>query len=138
MSMAKTSLNNNYGFPLDRGVIVPRPAGLTEEQYLIVALKEGHELLAKEAKPASKAAGKGATAKSDSVTPEPSKVQDALAQKSDNPYIRARATLLTRMSPSERSVIEKMIDGTLTKDARYDTFVKAVAELGDKISNIKL
>ena len=125
---------------MDRGNIVPRPNGLSDEQYLLVALKEGYALLAASEKPAlpnvlGKVPPVLKPSKTDSVTPEPSKVQDALAQKSTNPYIRARATLLTQMLPSARSVIEKMEAGTLTKDARYDTFVKAVAELGDKISN---
>src|ERR1035437_8734428 len=101
----------------------PRPKGLTDDQYFLVALREGYALLEAEAKAKP------------SVIPPSSKVQDALAQKSDNPYIRARNTILTRMLPSQRSTIEKMEAGTLTKDARYDTFIKQVSELGDKISN---
>jgi len=124
---------------MDRGVLTPRPAGLTEEQYLIHALKEGYALLAAEAKPAPPNAfgAKPVPPKLDSVTPDASKLQDALALKSTNPYIRARATVLSKMLPSARSVIEKMEAGTLTKDARYDKFVEEVSELGDKISNIK-
>ena len=128
-NMARISLNNNYGFPIDRGPFTPRPAELTEEQYLIHALKEGYALLAAETKEKTPN-----SVKSNSVTPS-QKLEDALAQKSDNPYVRARNTVLTRMLPSDRSVIEQMESGALTKDARYDTFVKAVAALGDKISD---
>jgi hypothetical protein len=140
--MARTCLNNNYGFPLDRGVITPRPAGLTEEQYLIHALKEGYKLLEADAKPPHPNAfgqppNPKASAKSDSVKPEPSKVQDALALKSKNPYERAQAMLLSQMLPAARSVMDKMIAGTLTRDVRYDTFIREVTALGDKLSNIK-
>jgi hypothetical protein len=142
--MAKTSLSNNYGFPLDRGKITPRPAGLSDDKYLLHALKEGYALLAAEAKAApSNAFGKTppktnpeTPPKADSVTPA-QKLEDTLAAKSDNPYIRARAAVLTQMLPGQRSVIEKMIAGTLTKDARYDIFIREVTALGDKISNIK-
>jgi hypothetical protein len=136
--MAKTSLSNNYGFPLDRGVITPRPAGLTEKQYLIHALKEGYKLLTEDAKPAPpNAFGNKVATKVDSVKPEPSKVQDTLAMKSTNPYVRARQTILTQMTTAQRNTIERMERGELEKDNRYDIFIREVTALGDKLSNIK-
>ena len=125
--MAKTSLNHNYGFPLDRGVITPRPDGLNEEQYLLHALREGYALLA-------------AAEKKTAPTPKPSvtqaqKLDDALAAKSTNPYTRARHTVLTQMTPSQRNIIERMERGELEKDKRYDLFCDQIATLGDKISN---
>ena len=147
MRMARTSLNNNYGFPLDRGVITPRPKGLSDDNYLIVALREGYALLAAEAKAASpNASGKKTptpttssvkpTPDSNSVTPA-QKLEDTLAMKSTNPYVRAKHSILTKMLPGQRSVIEKMEAGTLDKDARYDMFLREITALGDKISNIK-
>jgi len=139
MRMAKISLSNNYGLPLDRGVITPRPKGLSDDQYLIHALKEGYALLAAESKPSTTThttSSVKTAPKTDSVKPA-QKLEDTLAAKSDNPYIRARSAVLTQMLPGARSVIEKMEAGTLTKDARYDMFLKEVTALGDKLSNIK-
>ena len=113
--------------------IKPRPKGLSEAQYFALALKEGHAMLDAEEKAQAVAAAKKTP--KPSVTPSPSKVQDALAKTSTNPYLRARATLLDQMLPSYRLVIEKMENGTLTKDTRYDSFVREVTELGDKISS---
>lgn len=138
MRMAKTSFNHNYGLPLDRGTITPRPVGLTEEQYLIYALKEGYALLEAESKPAHpKTFGEKPPKPSvkPATNPEASKVQDALAKMSDNPYVRARQTILTKMSATDRSAIEKMENGTLTKDHRWVIFCREVAELGDKLSS---
>lgn len=107
--------------------IKPRPPGLTEEQYLYLAIQEGHELLAAEAKT------KPSVTPPQSVKPSPA-LEDALAKMSDNPYIRARADILNRMGPKARSVIEEMEKGTLKKDERYDKFCQAVTVLGDKLS----
>ena len=102
----------------------PRPPGLTDTQYVLIALKEGYALLEADEK------------KKHSVkSPAVSKVQDALGKMSNNPYVRARTQLLEKMLPGARAVIEKMEAGTLTKDPRYDMFCREVASLGDKLSS---
>jgi len=113
----------------DRQNLKPVDPSLTFEQYLAIAIKEGEALLAAEEKTKPKS----------SVKPEPlaqpsAKLQDALAKMSDNPYVRARIEILNKMGPIARSVIEKMEKGTLAKDARYDTFCKAVTLKGDQLS----
>ena len=103
----------------------PRPKGLTDQEYFMVALKEGHALIAVDEK-------------NPSVTPASaktiSKLQNALAKLSDNPYVRARAQLLEKMRPTLRADIEKMEAGALPKDDRFNTFCRSVTELGDKLS----
>jgi hypothetical protein len=134
--MAKTSLNNDYGFPLDRGILTPRPAGLTEEQYLIHALKEGYKLLAAENDDHNPPNDSVKKPKTDSVKEQTSKLQDSLALKSTNPYIKAQAQVLIKMLPSYRKEIESMIRGDIPKDKRYDKFLQEVTELGDKLSGL--
>ena len=108
----------------------PLPPGLSDDKYLIIALREGYALLEQDDKTKN-------SVKSDSVKkPTPSKVQDALGKMSDNPYIRSRNTILTKMLPLQRSTIEKMESGIIKKDARYDIFVREVSALGDKLSNL--
>lgn len=111
----------------------PRPKGLSDDQYLIIALREGYALLAAEAKVEAKA---GPSVKSDSVIPTPSPVQDALAKKSNNPYVKAKIQLLDKMLPLQRKTIERMDSGEIPKDARYDMFITQIAALGDKLSSL--
>jgi hypothetical protein len=107
----------------------PRPKGLTEDEYLLMAIKEGHQLLELEEKAKAKPAP--------SVKqPDASKVQDALGKMSDNPYLKARAQIMDKMLPSVKTAIEQMEAGTLTKDKRYDKFCTDVTELGDKLSGL--
>jgi hypothetical protein len=105
----------------------PVDPSLTFEQYLAIAIKEGEELLAAEEKNSVK--------KPESFAQPKEKLQDTLGKMSDNPYIRARTQILTKMTPKARSVIEDMEKGSVKKDARYDTFVKQVTILGDKLSS---
>ena len=133
--MAKSDPSNTFGdfskkIKLDpsRQNLKPVDPSLSFEQYLTIAIKEGNALLDAEAKvkPAQKT----------SVTATPSPVlEDALAKMSDNPYIRARQEILSRMGPKARSLIEQMEKGTVPKDNRYDAFCKAVTKLGDKLSS---
>lgn len=111
----------------------PRPKGLSDDQYLIIALREGYALLAAEAKAETKATP---AVKSDSVIPTPSPVQDALAKKSNNPYVKAKIQLLDKMLPLQRKTIERMDSGEIPKDARYDMFITQIAALGDKLSSL--
>ena len=116
--------------------IKPRPSGLTEEQYLILALKEGYALLEAESKTPPKASPPKPIdpALKPCTVPSPSKVQDALGKTSTNPYERARSETLSKLTPSSRSVIERMESGEIPKGKQYDLFIKAVTELGDKYS----
>ena len=101
----------------------PRPSGLTDEQYLTLAIKEGHELLG-----------------ADSVKPTPSvkesnsELQSALAKMSTNPYARAQAELLDKLPPKARSVMEDMINNAIPRDDRYDKFMRQVISIGNKLS----
>ena len=102
---------------------------LSFEQYLEIAIKEGHALLVAEEKN---------SVKKPQPTKQPSPaLEDALGKMSDNVYIRARTQILLKMSSEARSVIEKMENGTLPKDSRYDTFCKAVTIKGDQLSGNK-
>lgn len=101
----------------------PDPAHWTFEEQLAHALADGLKMLEAEEK-----------AKPKPAAPSPV-LEDALGKMSANPYIRARTQLLIRMTPTTRSVIEKMEKGLLDKDHRYDTFVKQVAKFGDKLDD---
>jgi len=131
--MAKSDPINKFGdfskkikLSKDRQNLKPVNPKLSFEQYLSQALQEGYAIL--------EAEGSGSVTKPVSVKTSPI-LEDALAKMSDNPYIRARAEILNKMSPIARSVIEKMEKGTLPKDPRYDTFCKAVTIKGDQISS---
>ena len=97
------------------------------------AVKEGNLLLdaEAEAKGTKPAPSSVSSVKPDSKT----SVQDNLATKSTNPYARARGELLSKMSPTARTVIQAMEAGTMKKDARYDKFLLQISELGDKLSS---
>lgn len=106
----------------------PFPADYTLEQMIIAAVAEGNVLLQLDEmkKPSVKPA----------APPQSKKVlDDALGKMSDNPYVRARTQILTKMKPEARSVIEKMEKGELPKDSRYDEFCKLVGRLGDQLSS---
>lgn len=134
--MAKNDKSNTFGdfskkikLPPDRQNLKPVDPKLSFEQHLSLALQEGYALLEEDAKNP-----KNSVKTPSSVKPSPV-LEDALAKMSNNPYIRARTEILKKMTPIARSVIEKMEKGTLPKDARYDTFCKAVAIRGDQISS---
>ena len=106
------------------------------ERQIIEACKDGNALLEAEGK-----------SKPSSVNKTPidlnTAVQDNLAAKSDNPYIRAWAQILSKLDSHTRSLIEQF--ATLSPElrakqsfnqrTRYDKFCKQVAELGDKLSS---
>lgn len=122
-----TSNFDDYNSKLKKVKLDPSRKGLkmdpphwTFEEQLAHAVADGFKLLEAEEKSKAK--------------PSPSPVlEDALGKMSDNPYVRARTQILTKMTPTARSVIEKMEKGTLDKDSRYDTFVKQITQLGDKL-----
>lgn len=128
--MAKIDNNHPFGdfskkikLSSDRKYITPRPLGISEDEYLMMSIKEGIALLAAE--------GTGSV-KKPQIQENSGKLQDTLAKMSNNPYVRARGEILAKMTPAARSVIEKMENGQLDKDSRYDTFCKAVNQLGEK------
>lgn len=135
--MAKTDNNTPFGdfmkkvkLSSDRKHMKPRPTGIGDDEYLMMSIKEGYALL--------EAEGTGSVKTSLNLRPSKhvsensQKLQDTLAKMSTNPYVRARGEILNKMSPAARSVIEKMENGQLDKDGRYDTFCKAVSQLGEK------
>jgi hypothetical protein len=132
--MAKNDPSNTFGdfskkIKLDpsRQNLKPVNPKLTFDQYLAIAVAEGHALLAAEEKQ---------SVKKPEPFQQPSAVlNDALGKMSNNPYIRARTEILNKMKPLARSIIEKMEKGELEKDSRYDTFCKAVQIRGDQLSS---
>ena len=64
------------------------------------------------------------------------KLQDALGKMSDNPFVKARTKVLQKMAPKARAAIEEMERIGNTCNSTYDTFCKAVTNLGDKLSGM--
>lgn len=115
------------------GQLVPSPS-LPPEALMSHLAKEGHILLATEAK--------AAPLKPSPQKDESKRLSNTLASTSKNPYIRARAQILSGWANNPRTAwrakeIESMEAGRIPKDRHYDEFVKEVAELGDKLSNPK-
>ena len=137
--MAKSDPSSTFGdfskkIKLDpsRQNLKPVDQSLTFEQYLTIAIKEGNALLDAEAKvkPAQKASVT-APLKSDSVN-----LENKLGETSTNAYVRARSEILNKMKPESRAIIEKMSADEIKKDARWDTFCKAVTIRGDQLSGL--
>ncbi len=117
-------------FPLPK----PYPEDWSIERQIIEACREGNLLLESEIVKA----GPPKSSQSGSVKPDPkTAVQDNLAAKSDNPYIKARAKVLGDMTPSKRAQIEKMESDGKIENPTYKAFISAVTALGDKISSTK-
>ena len=138
--MAKSDPSNTFGdfskkIKLDpsRQNLKPVDPKLTFDQYLSQALQEGYALLEEDAKKAPKASVKvlSTAVKSDSV-----KLETKLGEISKNAYVRARAEVLQKMNSETRAIIEKMEQGELPKDLRWDTFCKAVTIRGDQLSGL--
>lgn len=85
---------------------------------------EGAALLAEESKLTKK-----------KVVDETKKLETKLGSISPNPYVRARCEILVKYPEEKRKLIELMEKGEKPKDHRYDTFVKEVASLGDKMTS---
>ena len=69
------------------------------------------------------------------VTPKKS-LEDALGDKSDNPYIKARTQILNQMVLSRKERILKIEqDKTTEHSFEYKAFVEQVRKLGDELSN---
>ena len=117
--------------------IKPRPKGLSDEQYLVVALKEGYALLEADSKVPPKCSVKQPIDPNlKPCIPSPSKVQDALGKTSTNPYIRARSEIMGKLSLKARAAVEGMETGTIPKDKNYQMFIDQVMALGDKYSGL--
>lgn len=136
--MAKNDSSNTFGdfsnkikLTPDRMNLKPVNSKLSFEQYLMIAIKEGHALLDEEAKNAPK----------DSVTkpttPDSVKLENKLGEVSKNPYVRARIEILNKLSPEARTVIEKMEKNEIERDLRYERFCKAIQIKGDQLSGNK-
>lgn len=102
---------------------------------------EGLALLELEAMPPlSTQSGSVTPAKTVVIKPLPddSKKLDAtLAANSNNPYIRARATVLKKYNQWRQKEIERMESSGDINNRYYDQFVREVRELGDSLSDKK-
>lgn len=58
----------------------------------------------------------------------------AAKSKSPNVYAQARETILSAMSPKDRSFIESLETEGKTDHHRYKAFVNEIMKLGDKLS----
>ena len=105
----------------------PYPETWSIDRQIVEAVREGNKAIDEDEQKSSKPN----SVKSDPKTA----MEDSLAAKSNNPYVRARGEILGKMTPKARSVIEEMEKGTIKKDARYDKFCLQVSELGDKLSS---
>jgi hypothetical protein len=68
------------------------------------------------------------------IEEKPTKLDTALALKDPNPYVRARAIILKKMTDGDRKLIEKQEVEGKTDTNFYQAFVKKVSLLGDKLS----
>lgn len=93
------------------------------EETIAELVKEGERLIAEEEKLRQR-----------NVITETRRLETKLGTTSSNPYIRARCDIISKMSKDKAKLIEDMESGIKPKDHRYDTFVKEVAALGDKLS----
>jgi len=64
-------------------------------------------------------------------------LEDSLAAKSKNPYVRARVQVLAKLPAELRKRVEQMETTKDVKNPIYERFTKAIALLGDKLSEEK-
>lgn len=102
----------------------PYPANWTIDRQIIEMIKEATEAEAADPNRVAESTCSVKPAAKPSVKPTPA----------TNPYLAARAKVLSEMTDKEKLLIEKMENGTIPKDSRYDTFVGQVARLGDQLS----
>ncbi len=70
------------------------------------------------------------------ITSSPSKdLEQALAAKDSNPYVRARAQILKEMPFARRERIQEMERTGKIENDTYQEFVRLVRKLGDSLSN---
>jgi hypothetical protein len=62
------------------------------------------------------------------------KLNQKLAENDKNPYIRARAEILSKLTKSELARIEKMEATGDTENKEYKNLIKKISDLGDKLS----
>jgi hypothetical protein len=114
------------------GGLVPSPK-LPLEKLIQHLADEGANLLASEEKTkTTKTGGKSQPKKTDEV-----KLTEALGLTSKNPYIRARIMVLQKYPAWRRAEIGTMEQNGNLNNKFYEEFVRAVAELGDKLSSTK-
>ena len=117
----------------DRQNLEPVNPKLSFEQYLFQCIQEGHALLNAEA--TSSVTKRNSVKSPEPLKQPPSILQDALAKSSPNPYVRARAEILGKMSPGARAAVEEMERIGNTCNSIYDKFAQSVTILGDKLSS---
>lgn len=105
--------------------LVPPPTGLSIEKLINLLIAEGQELLLQEEQ----------TASVKNPPPPQQALEDALGEKSSNPYIKSRVEVLKKMKPSERAIIERMEKNEIPRDSRWDQFQKWIIIRGDQLSS---
>ncbi len=102
------------------------PEGIELEQLL----REGHAMLEKEGTPVPIT-----IVVTKPVEDSPKKLEDTLAAKSTNPYIRARVEILKKYPLWKKHEMESYERNGKTDNRHYEQFVREVRELGDSFSS---
>ena len=68
---------------------------------------------------------------------ETKKLEVALGESSDNPYIKARTQILKKMNQWQQAEIARMEKDGDINNRHYDAFVRHVREKGDELSSKK-
>ena len=126
MAKGKSNFDNEQGAFRK---LPPDPINSTDdvEQFgkiLPLILKDGYRLLAEEEK----------TNKKPLESPA-KKLETALGEKSNNPYIKARIQILKKYPEWKRDEVLKMEEKKNTNNRFYEEFCREVTDLGNKLSN---
>jgi len=131
--MAKKTENDEnfkkYRENMDRAEqdkMVPPPE-LPIAELISYLAAEGAKLLEAEEK------AKKTTPKLKPKVDDSAKLNDSLASTSKNPYVRARALVLSKMAAWKRKEIEEMEKNGNMDNDRYKDFIAEVAKLGDTL-----
>ena len=126
MAKGKSNFDNEQGAFRK---LPPDPINSTDDieqmaRILPALLKEGHRLLMVEAEKTI-------------VNPvdAPKKLETALGEKSNNPYIKARIQILKKYPEWKRNEVLKMEEKKNTNNRFYEEFCREVTDLGNKLSN---
>lgn len=106
------------------------PPDLPIDQLICYLANEGMKLLEAEAK----------AKKPNPTAPPPneiSKLNTTLAANDKNPFIRARALVLSKMSAAKKKEIVEMEKSGNVNNATYDKFVADIVKVGNELENGK-
>lgn len=113
---------------LQKEKLTPSPE-LPIDQLIVALCAEGMLLLEAEEKAKAAPAMK--------PKDEAKRLHSTLAAGDPNPYVRARAQVLSKMTDAEHKRIEEMEKTGDTKNHMYSNFISEVSKLGDKLSEKK-